>query len=127
MPKRYNPIAQDEVMYWFDILQDNSINNICSITGIRRDKIRKIIHKKYNRKHKMEKKFNHRRIKLIPGMEDKIEEFRKKRVVDRDGGANSMYSKKLEFAVKLSFRNVAEAIGDLGQRAFEDQFAKKYL
>lgn len=48
MPKQYNPIVKDEVLYWFDVLQDNSISNISSITEIQPDKVRKVLEERYN-------------------------------------------------------------------------------
>ena len=47
MSKKYNDIVHDEVMYWFDLLQENSIENISKITGIHYDKIRKILDSRY--------------------------------------------------------------------------------
>lgn len=46
MSRQYNRIVIDEVMYWFDILQNNTIDNISEKTGIKRDKVRKILDKK---------------------------------------------------------------------------------
>lgn len=43
MSQQYNPIVNDEILYWFDVLQDNSLNNISNITGIHRDKVRKVL------------------------------------------------------------------------------------
>jgi len=50
MPKPYNPIVNDEVLYWFDVLENNSIDNISNITDIHRDKVRKILEEKYSEK-----------------------------------------------------------------------------
>ncbi len=43
MSKPYDAIVIDEVIYWFDLLQDNSIDNIAKTTGIERDKVRKVL------------------------------------------------------------------------------------
>ena len=37
------PIFKDEVLFWHDILNDNSPENIAKETGIGRDRVRKII------------------------------------------------------------------------------------
>lgn len=47
MSKPYDPIVIDEVMYWFDVLQDNSIDNISKVSGVERDKVRKVIDAHY--------------------------------------------------------------------------------
>lgn len=44
---RYPEITKDEVMYWFDMLQNNSIRNISTVTGIHKDKVRKIIDNRF--------------------------------------------------------------------------------
>jgi hypothetical protein len=46
MADRYNDISKDEIMYWFDVLQNNSLNNISEITGIHKDKVRKVLDNK---------------------------------------------------------------------------------
>ena len=33
-------------MYWFDVLQNNSLKNISEITGIHKDKVRKVLDSK---------------------------------------------------------------------------------
>lgn len=43
MSKQYNKIVIDEVLYWFDILQENTIDNISDITGIHRNKVGEIL------------------------------------------------------------------------------------
>ena len=43
MCKQYDDIVIDEVMYWFDVLQDNSLRNIANTMGIERDKVRKVL------------------------------------------------------------------------------------
>lgn len=48
MSKQYNPICKDEVLYWFDVLQYNTIDNISSITNIGRDKVREILDHRFN-------------------------------------------------------------------------------
>ena len=47
MSKRYNDIVHDEVLFWFDILEDNSLRSISEVTGIHMDKVRKIINQRY--------------------------------------------------------------------------------
>ena len=47
MSKQYHPIATDEVNYWFDVLQDNSLGNITKITGIKKDKVSKILNERF--------------------------------------------------------------------------------
>lgn len=47
MPQQYNPIVTDEVLYWFDVLQDNSINNIAMVSSVDRNKVREILHNKF--------------------------------------------------------------------------------
>lgn len=49
MSKQYDPIVVDEVLYWFDVLQDNSIDNISKHTKIERDKVRKVIDERYEK------------------------------------------------------------------------------
>tara|TARA_Y100000815_G_scaffold274918_1_gene310636 strand:+ start:9408 stop:9563 length:156 start_codon:yes stop_codon:yes gene_type:complete len=46
MADRYHPITTDIVLYWFDVLQDNSLKNISKITGIHKDKVRKVLDNK---------------------------------------------------------------------------------
>ena len=46
MEDRYHDIIKDEIMYWFDVLQNNSLNNISEITGIHKDKVRKVLNNK---------------------------------------------------------------------------------
>jgi len=48
MSKQYNTIVIDEVLYWFNILQNNSIDNISNICGVERDKVRKVLDEKFN-------------------------------------------------------------------------------
>ena len=45
------PISKDEVMYWFDILQNNSVKNIAKITGIGRERVRRYITERYQSKY----------------------------------------------------------------------------
>ena len=47
MSQKYHAIVHDEVLYWFDILQNNTIDNISKITKVHRDKVRKILDEKY--------------------------------------------------------------------------------
>jgi len=49
MSKQYDPIVVDEVMYWFHVLQDNSIDNISDTTEIERDKVRKILDERFDK------------------------------------------------------------------------------
>ena len=49
MSKPYNPIVIDEVMYWFDILQDNSFNNIHKVSGIEINKIQDVLDNRFNK------------------------------------------------------------------------------
>ena len=48
MSQKYNSIVHDEVLYWFDLLHNNTIDNISKITKVERDKVRKILDKKYS-------------------------------------------------------------------------------
>lgn len=47
---KYQDIHHDEVNYWYDILQNNTIDNISSITKIGRDKVRQILDNRFNKK-----------------------------------------------------------------------------
>jgi len=47
MSQQYNPIVIDEVMYWFDILENKSIDNIAAQCGVQRDKVRKVLDDKF--------------------------------------------------------------------------------
>ncbi len=49
MSKQYDPIVVDEVLFWFDVLQDNSIDNISATTEIERDKVRKILDERFDK------------------------------------------------------------------------------
>lgn len=40
---KYSDIHIEEIKYWFDVLQDNTIDNIAKVTGFGRDFIRKNI------------------------------------------------------------------------------------
>lgn len=44
----YHPITTDEVLYNFDTLQDNSIDNIANVTGFHRNKVREILDLRFN-------------------------------------------------------------------------------
>lgn len=48
MGLRYDDIVVDEVNYWFDVLQDNSLDNISNTTGVHPDKVRKILDIRFN-------------------------------------------------------------------------------
>lgn len=48
MGKRYHNIVTDEVLYWFDVLQDKSIKSISEASGIDKNKVRKILDLKYS-------------------------------------------------------------------------------
>lgn len=58
MSKPYNLICIDEVIYWFDILQDNSLDNISKVTGIQRMKVKQILDDRFSRK-VIQKSTNH--------------------------------------------------------------------
>lgn len=50
--RKYHKAIKDEVLFYFDILSDNSLDNIASIMDIDRDKVRKILNERYkNTKH----------------------------------------------------------------------------
>lgn len=42
------PVNEDEVMYWFDILQDNTASNISKITGFDINYVHKVLNKYFN-------------------------------------------------------------------------------
>lgn len=48
MPKPYSDICSDEVRYWFDVLQDNSIDNISDVTSIHRNKVQQLLSEQFN-------------------------------------------------------------------------------
>jgi len=41
--QKYDPINKEEVLFLFDVLQDNTIDNIRNHTGYGRDFIRKVL------------------------------------------------------------------------------------
>ena len=47
--KKYHDAVKDEVLFYFDILNDNSLINISRFTGIEMDKVRKCIDERYNK------------------------------------------------------------------------------
>lgn len=49
MPKQYDPIVLDEVMYWFDILQNNSLDGISEVSGIDRNKVQQVLDAKFDK------------------------------------------------------------------------------
>lgn len=44
---KYPEITKDEVNYWFDVLEDNSLTGIQKVTGIHKDKISKILNERF--------------------------------------------------------------------------------
>jgi len=45
------PVAKDEALYWFDVLQNNSVNNIAKVTGIGRERVRRYITERHHSKY----------------------------------------------------------------------------